>query len=98
MARLWGAIGTPQVRIGIRIGFALSRAPLVQIHWEAALLPFLIRFSLESKDYKPFKERFWYKPTDVAVKPETVTPEDSSQGPGGSSYCQLVGCWFEFQC
>ena len=52
------------------------------------------RFSCESKDYKPFKESRQYKPTDVAVKPETVTPEDTSSRPGRidllSVRCSLV--------
>ena len=75
MARSWGAIGTPRVRIGIRIGFALSCASSVQIHSKAAVLTFLnmyVRFSRKLKDYKLFEGPSWYKPTDVAVEPETI--------------------------
>ena len=39
-------------------------------------------FSRKSKDYKPFKETNWHKPTDVAVKPATVRPEGSGSRPG----------------
>ena len=60
----------------------LSRAWSIQIRSEAALLPFLIHFPRKSKDYKLFNGPCWYKPTDVAVKPETVKPEGSSLSSG----------------
>ena len=44
VARSWGAIGTPRVRISIRIGFALSHASLVQIRSKTAVHPFLNTF------------------------------------------------------
>ena len=44
-----------------------------------------MRFPRRSKDYKLFEGPSWYKPTDVAVEPETVKPEGSSSNLG----------WFE---
>ena len=78
----------PQVRISIRIGIridvVLSRTSPVQIRSKAArYCLFWIRFSRKSKDEKPFKGPSWYtKPTDVAVKSETVKSEGSGLSPG----------------
>ena len=59
---------------------------------------FWIRISRKSKDCKPFKKLSWYKPTNVAVKPETVSQREVVRASSASSYCQLGGCWFVVQC
>ena len=51
VARSWGVIGTSRVQIGVRIGFALSRAMPVQIRSRATHLSFSNAFSRKSKAY-----------------------------------------------